>query len=236
MLPTTTTTHGKEIANVSSGSWGSEGTSSKDLVIPKIQLAQASSNICKEGNAKPGELIHSLTKEVLLSKGQKLQILPILSIGSWVVTTPKPAGGGYPDFIRNEPLTEINDSDNWKIESFEDNRPVVFNKRLTFLVLLVSRTDAFPFFMDFQATNKNGGKILSTVIQENKFQNLPAPARVVELSTSLKSFKGNSWFVIGVAPMRKATEAELAACKKWYDLFSKVNFKTEEEEEDNGIA
>lgn len=233
MLPTTTE---RDTALTTQGAWGSEGTSSKDLVIPKIQIAQANSNACKEGTARPGDLYHSLTKEILLSKGEKLAFLPILSIGSWIITTPKPPGGGFPDFIRKEPLTPENDSDLWKIEDFEDNRPVVRNKCLTYLVLLASRVDGFPFFIDFQNTNKNAGKNLSTIIQENKFKGQPAPARVVELSSALKNFKGNSWFIMNVAPTRETTVEELAKCKKWYDLFSQVKFKEAESDEDNGIS
>lgn len=233
MLPTTTE-RSTAIAKPHDA-WGTEGTSSKDLVIPKIQIAQANSNACKEGNARPGDLVHSLTKEVLVSKGTKLELLPILSVASWIITTPKPPGGGFPTFIRKEPLTQDNDSDIWRIEDFEDNTPVVRNKCLTYLVLLVDRKTGFPFFIDFQNTNKAGGKNLSTIIQENKFRGEPAPSRVVEMSTTLKNYKGNSWFIMNVAPTREATEDELVQCKKWYDLFSKVQFKEAEEDGDNGI-
>lgn len=214
-----------------SGAWGSEGTSSKDLVIPKIQLVQASSNTCKEGTARPGDLIHSLTKEALAPKGKKLEILPILCVGSWTVTSPKPMHGGFPDFIRKEPLTTANDSDEWKVEKFEGDKAVVWHKSLTYLSLLTSRADGFPFFIDFAATNKSAGKLISTIIQENKFLGQPAPSRAVEISTRLKSFGGNSWFVMDVAPSRLASAEELAACKKWYDLFAKVQFKEAEPEE-----
>lgn len=216
--------------------WGTENTSSKDLVIPKIQIAQANSNACKEGNARPGDLVHSLTKEVLASKGQKLAILPILSIATWIITTPKPPGGGFPTFIGKQVLTPENDSDAWKVDCFENNEPAVRNKCLTYLVLLLERKNGFPFFIDFQNTNKAAGKNLSTIIQENKFQNLPAPARVVEMSTTLKNYKSNSWFVVNVAPQRQSSADEIALCKKWYDLFSTVQFKEAEEEEDNGIS
>jgi hypothetical protein len=236
MLPAKTSEQNKDLTTDSA--WGSENASSKDLVIPKIQIAQANSKVCKEGFCRPGDLFHSLTKEILAAKGGKIEILPILCIGTWVITTPKPIGGGFPEFIRKEPLTPQNDSELWKIEDFEDGKPVVRNKCLTYLTLLVKDIKGFPFFIDFQNTNKGGGKLLSTIIQENKFKGHPAPHRVVELSSTEKSYKQNSWFIISVAPTREVKKDELAQAKKWYDIFSKaqVTAHMEAEEEDNGVS
>lgn len=211
--------------------WGSEGASSKDLVIPKIQLIQANSNACKEGLGRPGDLMHLLTKEILAPKGQPLEILPILSIGSWVVQTPKSDDGDMGKFIRKYALTSDNDSDDWKLEQFEENQPVIHMKALTYLVLLANRINGFPFFIEFNSTNKAGGKLLSTIIQENKFEGKPAPARVVAVSTSLKTYLKNSWFVMGVRPVRSSTSEEVAACKKWYDLFNEKKLEQAEEAE-----
>jgi hypothetical protein len=233
MLPTTTQSQAsKELATTS---WGTENVSSKDLVIPKISLAQASSNVAKEGQARAGELIHSQTKQLLAAKGEKFAVLPILIIAQWVITTPKPSGGGYPDFIRNEPLTPENDSSEWKIEDFENGQPVVRNKKLTFLVLPVSDIAGFPYFIDFTGTNKNGGKALSTIMQENRFKGRPAAARVVELSTILRQYKNNSWFIVNATPGRDASEEELVRCRKWYDVFSRERMTAAESSEDNGI-
>jgi hypothetical protein len=204
--------------------------SSKDLVIPKIQIAQPTSQSCKEGNAKPGEILHSLTKEVIVPKGSKLELLPILCVGSWVVSRVVPTGF---EFLRKEPLTEANDSDEWNQEGFEDGAPIVTNKCLSFLVLPVTGISGFPYFIDFQKTNKQAGKILSTIIQENGFRGLPAPARTVNISTVLKSYKNNSWFAFQVASGRDASEGELAACKKWFDIFSA---KQAEVTHDDGIS
>jgi hypothetical protein len=234
MLPTTTES-GEGKALTTQGAWGTEGTSSKDLVIPRIGLAQASSNVCKEGLARPGELIHSLTKSPLAAKGAKLEVLPILCVGSWVISEPKPMDGSFAKFIRKEELTAENNSDQWKIDDFENGQPVVRNKVLSFLTLLVSDVGGFPFFIDFQGTNKNGGKLLSTIIQENSFKGLPAPARVVELSTALKTYRTNSWFVVNVQPGRNATDAEIAQCKKWYDIFCKARITAETQEADQEV-
>jgi len=217
--------------------WGTEGASSKDLVITKILLTQANSDACKEGIARPGDLITS-TGEVLASKAdknKKLQVLPILCQGQWIVTGPKPAQG-YPEFIRRELLTPQNDSDLWKIETFEEEKPVVWHKCLSYLVLLTDRLQSFPFFIDFKNTNKTGGRLLSTILQENKFKGLPAPARVIEISVNLKKVKENSWFIMGVSPKRDATVDEIKACKQWYDLFNMSKIKAANSEDvDNGI-
>ena len=203
--------------------WGSEGTSSKDLVIPRIQLAQAVSDVCKEGVAKPGEIVHSQTQEILAKKGEKLEVLPIVCLGSWVVSKVVP--GGQPEYLREEQLTPENDSENWKQDAFEDGQPIVKQKCLRFLVLLANKSDGFPFFVSFQRSNKNGGKLLSTIMQENKFQGRPGCSRVVELSSFIKTYKTNSWFVFGIKPTRDASQEEREACKKWYILFKDSRLK-----------
>lgn len=211
------------------GSWGTEGLSAKDLVIHKIQIAQAMSEACKEGMARPGDILHSATKEVLAAKGGKIEVLPILCFGSWIVseaTVP-------PKFLRKERLLK-DPGDEWKLETFDDDgTAIVKQKCLTFLVLPVNNVSGFPLYLDFQKTNKNGGKLLSTIMQENAFKGLPGPARVIELSTIMRSFNNNSWFVYNLAPSRAAGEEELTQCKTWFDRFKANALK--EETEDNGI-
>ncbi len=211
------------------GAWGTEGLSSKDLVLHKIQIAQAMSDACKEGIARPGDIIHSATKAVLAGKGEKIEVLPILCFGSWIVST----AGMQPKFMRKEPLT-VDPGDDWKLETFDDDgTAIVKQKCLTFLVLPVNNVSGFPLYLDFQKTNKNGGKLLSTIMQENAFKGLPGPARVIELSTILRSFNNNTWSVYNLAPSRAATEEELTQCKTWFERFKANSLK--EEEKDNGI-
>lgn len=213
-----------EVTNVKSnvpatqGAWGCEDASAKDLVVPRLSLVQATSQASKEGKARAGEIVHSMTAEVFAQKGQEIELLPILTVASWIVSEPQV--GQQPKFLRMEPITPANDSDNWKQESFENGKPVLRQKRLSVLVLPVKQLDGFPFFVDFQKTNRKPGQVLSTIIQENAFKNQPACARVVSVGTQLKTREQNSWFIYTVAPKRAATPEEVAACRRWYDVFA----------------
>lgn len=215
--------------------WGNEGTSSKDLVIPRIKICQALSKAVAEGNARPGDIIHGQTNELLAAKGGKLELLPILCLGFWAVHKVIP--GGQPEFMRQEPLLEENDSDNWLQDMFENNQPVQWRKTLSFLCLLVGNIKGFPIFVDFTKTNKNSGKILSTIMQENGFADKPGCSRVVELSTSTRTYKNNSWFVYGINPKRDASEEEMNACYKWYTIFQAKQMQTQlnVNDEDGGV-
>lgn len=203
---------------VAQGAWGTEDASAKDLIVPRLQLAQATSDVVKNGSGRPGEIIHGQTQNVLAKKGETIELLPILVVASWVVS--EPVVGAQPKFIRIEELTPANDSDNWKVEGYENGKPVLKQKRLSVLVLPVNGLDGFPFFIDFQKTNRKPGQVLSTIIQENRFRNLPAPARVVAVGTQLKTREQNSWFIYTVTVKRDSTAAELAAARKWYDVFA----------------
>jgi hypothetical protein len=154
----------------------------------------------------------------MADKGKFIDLLPILTVGSWIVS--EPIVGAQPKFLRIEALTAQNDAESWKVESYENGKPVLKQKRLSVLVLPVGGLDGFPFFIDFSKTNRMPGQILSTIIQENRFRNLPAPARVVSVGTTLKTREQNSWFVYTVTVKRDATNEELVASKKWYDVFA----------------
>lgn len=200
------------------GAWGAEGASSKDLVVPRLQLVQATSDICKDGGARPGEIVNGQTKNIMAKKGESIDLLPILIVGSWVVS--EPIVGARPKFLRMEALTPENDSIDWRSEAYENGRPVLRQKRLSVLSLPVNTLEGFPFWVDFQNTGRAAGQILSTIIQENKRQGRPAPARVISLGTTLKTREQNSWFVPTVTLSRDATEVELTAAYSWYQAFA----------------
>jgi len=202
------------------GAWGAEEARPSDLVIPRLALAQAMSNPCKEGNAKPGEILHSQTNACVVPKGQELEILPILTVMSWVVSELVP-GKPQPQFVRIEGINPSNDRDDWRFEKVEQGKNLLYQKRLSALVLPVNALDGFPYFVDFQKTSRKPGQVLSTIIQENAFRNRPACSRVVALGTQMKTKESNSWFIFTVAPKREATAEEIAVCRKWYDVFAK---------------
>lgn len=211
----------KAVAPVTQGgAWGSEDTNAADLVIPRMALAQATSTPCKEGNARPGEVLHSLTGEKLMDKGATIDLLPILTVNAWVVSE-LIVGKQQPEFVRIEAITAANYSDDWRYEKTENGKNLLFQKRLSALVLPVGGLDGFPYFIDFQKTNRKPGQVLSTIIQENKFRNQPACHRVVSVGTQLKTRDQNSWFIFTVTPSRVATPEEVAACRRWYDIFGK---------------
>jgi hypothetical protein len=203
-----------------SESWGDDGTSSRDLTLSRITVAQGLSQSVKDGVAKIGDIFHTGERRVMANPGKIIEVLPIICIGWWFVHELPPRGKSQGKFLRKEPLTAANDSENWKQDVFEDTEPRVRTKCLSFLVLPVDNLNGFPVLVDFQRSNRKPGMALSTVMQENKLARRPPPARVVGLSASKQSNDGNDWFVFNVQPGRDATVAELTACKRWFDIFS----------------
>jgi len=84
---------------------GFEGTTIKDLSIPFINVLQGLSPEVQEQtvpNAKAGDLLNSVTKEILK---QPLIVIPIEREESWVEWVPRAKGGGLVG--RHEPDSEI---------------------------------------------------------------------------------------------------------------------------------
>lgn len=84
---------------------GFEGTSIKDLSIPFINVLQSLSPEVTEqtvAGAKPGDLLNSVTKEILK---QPLIVIPIEKEESWVEWVPRTKGGGLVG--RHDPNSDI---------------------------------------------------------------------------------------------------------------------------------
>lgn len=84
---------------------GFEGTTIRDLSIPFINLLQPMSPEVQDEtveNAKPGDLLNSVTREIIK---QPLVVIPLYREESWVEWVPRTKGGGLAG--RHEPDSDI---------------------------------------------------------------------------------------------------------------------------------
>lgn len=199
-------------------SWGAESILPGDIVIPRIRQLHSISKAVNVGSGKPGQLVHSLTGELLCDKDKVLEIIPIKCIPMWVINK---RDGNKWKFYKQMIRTVQND--NLPYEGFEGKLPVQRIKQLTFLVMLVNKIDGFPFFLDFSKSGFKAGKNLCQFIAENSKNNKSAADRVIGLSSHLQSNAENSWYSYEVKPVRLTKPQELAACFEWYSMYNNSN-------------
>jgi len=76
------------------GPRGTEGIESNDLTIPRIKIAQGTSDEVKDGTLKEGTLFLNLTKEVLAENGKPLAFVPLWRGKEYILWRPRKDNGG----------------------------------------------------------------------------------------------------------------------------------------------
>lgn len=219
-METQVATTGNTLPAVPAGSWGSEGTSSEDLVIPRINLQHDLSQAVKSGKARPGDFMHSNTQEVL---PKSIEFIPVKTFRQWLITDA---------LDRKKMLGKIlvdKNNEDWPEQGTMNGKEVLRTKTLNFFVLLPGRLEELPFLVSFKKSGMYAGKILSTHFQTSAMRNMPPAAHTFLLSSEQRVTNGNQYMSPVVSPGRLTTADELAVAYKWYQILSKGDVKVEEE-------
>lgn len=209
--------------------WGSEGTSSQDLLVPRIQLMHDISDLVKKRRAEPGTFVHSVTNELLAEKEKKFEFIPIMTYREWEINDVDDKGRNK---YRNRiPMTPLNE--NLAYEDLDDSgKPIRRIRTLNFFSLVVSRLEEFPFLVSFKKSNLKAGKQLSTHFQMCGMKKVPPASHVFTLHSSEKTNDGYTFWVMNVEPARPSTAVEIATARKWYEVLKTAKVKVEEEATD----
>src|SRR5690242_16188553 len=76
------------------GETGTEDIDSKDVNIPRLKLCQALSKEVKDRLAQEGDMINSVTKEIICPRGSKFLVIPICYSKEYILWRPQEDGGG----------------------------------------------------------------------------------------------------------------------------------------------
>lgn len=208
-------------------SWGSEGASSTDMLIPRIQLCHDISDAVKKGKARPGELISSTSGEVLAKTGASVEIIPIVTFRDWIINDVDEKGRDK--YNSKVPMTR--DNENWAREEVVGGKPIRRVACLNFLCLIPSKLDELPFMVTFKKSSYYAGKKLSTHFQMSAMKKQPPASQAFLISGVTKTYDGFTFSALDVEPSRASTPQELAVAKNWYGIFKQGAIKTAEEVE-----
>lgn len=210
--------------------WGSEGASSSDMLIPRIQLMHDISELVKKDKASAGQLISSTTGEVLADLGATVEILPIVTYKEWIINDIEEKNGKRREKFRQIiPMTAANEG--LPLEEVEFGKPISRVKSLNFLCLVTSKLDELPFLLAFRKSSYFGGKKLSTHFQMSAMKKQPPASRTFRLGQTEKTYDGFTFFVLTVEPGRPTTPGELKIARQWYDVFKQQGVKVADEAE-----
>lgn len=192
-------------------SWGGNEFDQSDIIIPKIILMQGASQLVADGIAKPGEYIHSVTKEVLGSKDSPVTITPLHMKKFWRVS--KPEGTKYV-FERMDHVTQesINAPKEFLESGINKKRQMVYQ----FYVLIDGY--AVPFIIQMKGMSHGAGKQLANeMFVTNKIKKLPPPGRQFKLSVEDAEYEGTKYKAYKtIEPSNTPEDMVMGLCYEWF--------------------
>lgn len=223
-------------------SWGKMTLTKNDLIIPRLQLVQAMSDLFRQKKAMPGDIIESLNGTKVASEGKPLEVIPIFVFKKYKVS--KMVENSKTKQVEKEFLETVAIQDNPTILgynddlSYQDTRDIegktvpILNERtydLYFTLPKVGRDIAYV--MSFSSSNmKSAKKILLQMALNQEAGKTPA-AYCFNLDIITQSNEKSTWYVTEAKIGREATEDEQGQAFKWYKRLQAGEAKAHEESE-----
>ena len=219
----------QDLPAMPTGSWGGEQASSKDMIIPRINLMQDISKLVKDGKAKAGQIVNGTTGEVMGGVDKKIEIIPVLTFAEWLNYEVTEERGKKKDIYVGKMLCDKT-NENLPTEGFENGKPIRRVRQINVLCLEPSKLDELPFIVSFKKTGTMAGKKLSTHFQVCAMKGAVAAGTVFNLFSSLSTMDSYTFYRFEVETGRRATEPEVATAYKWYLAFKQGEAKAADDE------
>lgn len=224
--------------------WDFEGDPN-DILVPRILIAQATSEAVGAGKVTPGSLFRSTNFETLAKNGEPVKIIPLYMHKTWIVS--HKIGERF-EFLRIEPCTAQNANLDWTWE--EGGSQFKREQSLNFFCLLpadvaaeqemlrAAREDGeipdldkalLPVVVSFKSTSYKSGKTLATHFGKASNYKLPAFINTFEISTEYHNNDKGRYYTLNVQSAGKTDKSYMELCRRWYDIVSSTNVKVDEE-------
>lgn len=216
-------------AGVAEGSWGAEGLDKQDLMLGKILLMQGLSKLVSGGKAMVGDIIHSVNGSKLGNKDHPVEIIPIATFKTWVVSK-KPKGGNKFEYEATLPMTAENAHLDL-LETDEDGSEIRRDRTINFYTLLVSEVaegTAIPCVLSCRRTSYTAGKKIANHFAKMQMLRQPPAAKSLRLTCRLETNDDGSFYVFDVEQGRNSTKEEITTAYDWYQVLSKGQHKVDD--------
>lgn len=229
-------------------SWGPSEISSRDIIIPRILLAQPMSDSVTNGSAKFGEFRESLAGELLGDFKKGFNVIPFHMRKVWVeydVTSGNDMKNKK--FLRITPVTPDNEANKYNDEEKDDEgktRKIMRDYVMEFYVLLESELEvgagAIPYTISARRSSAQAGKKLATQMYvKNASAGKAPPAVTLEVTAKKESNDQGTFAVWDVAPVKPTDARYQGEAFKWFQMVragaAKVDETAYAEEASEGV-
>lgn len=210
------------------GDWGNEDLEAKDVLIPRILLAQQMSEAVSENDIKPGQFYRSTDKKVYGGGKTSFSCLVIKQFKNWVIEVKK---GDRFEFEKTLPYNPVDASLPWDFS--EEGQTKRRNECFNFYVISLADIEAkevFPSLLSFRRTQVSCAKAIISYMTLMKSYRAPSCSYVLDFTSTLKENDLGRFYIPEMKKGRQATVEEITICKQWFDAISHGNVKIAPEE------
>lgn len=217
-------TQESNVPAMSMADWGTPQVSSKDIVIPKILCMQGLSELVTEDKAKMGDLVDSLTSEVIGNCTEGVEIIPFHM--EKIIIVSKHDGSDY-QFDHIESSTPENENLPYEQETPDGKFK---NEHCMNFYCLRPEDMSLPYIVSFKGMSRKSGKILATqMFVKNAAAGKIPPAFAMKLEgTKTKNDKG-TFMVLKTSPVRESNQEEISSAFAWYKTVNQGGVKVHED-------
>lgn len=204
-------------------------TTSQDILIPKLLAMQGLSDYVTEEKAQMGDIVNSVTGEVLAGKGVPINFVPLTRFKTWARYE---QDGAKLKYVGTEPDT----GQNYKWEEVgSDGKKYRNDQVLNFYILLegdLQKPFALPYLLTFKRTSYTAGKKLNTQYEMSLAGGYPPFVQSYKLQTAKEQNDHGTFYVWDVRPGAATDQSTFATIQKSLKMVTtqKVNVHDEDEE------
>ena len=203
--------------------WGNASIDAKDIVIPRINLAQQMSDVVIAGKAKMGEYYESSSQTSVGGLGKPVDVIPFMLEQVWIIQ--KKVGKKF-EFEKIEAVTPMNKELAWDFIEDGVEKKRVYTRN--FFCIVDGQT--LPCILSFQGSSAKAGKELATIMfAENKIKNLPPSAYHISIDSKIVQNDDGTFAVKTISKGKASTKEEVFKTLEWYKTFKQVAPKVAEE-------
>lgn len=209
-----------------SGKFG-DSINASDIIIPKILLMQAISQLVEAEKAKQGDFVHSLDEVVIGKKEDEPVEFIALSMYKTLQTYEND------EYIKTESLTPENE--NLPYEEVKGEIKINRTKTMNFYVIRtadVENMTVFPMVITFKRTSHKAGKKLATKLLMLEEFGAEIYNKTFKLVAKQEEGDKGKYYVMDILDGRKCDEVENKHAKKWLDRLAVENITVDESDEE----
>ena len=195
---------------------GMEGIEKSDLVLPRVWLMQAISQFVSDERFKSGDIVNSLSEELINPKNPQgpIEIIPITQKKLWYEFEDQSDG--------KQKLNKIFDNGSPEAVGLKagpvEGTKLFYRACIQYYVVLAAEPDGLPAMVNFMKTNYPAGKKLNTFLVQQNMLSQPAWGKAYELKAKKTTNDHGTFFVWEFGGKRDATEEEKGIAQTWHSV------------------